>query len=271
MTERTLERALSCLVPVRERLVVIGGAAHRLFPQHELGQDPGFELLTTEDVDLAAPLELQHDGSRELLERLEKAGFVEEAGGADYAKHIYRLPEGGDGYLQFIAPLTGSGVRRTGRKDHGMRFSGIHAEKLRFVDLLFQDPWTLRTRLETEEVSLQVVNPMAFLLQKLLILRERGRKGPKDLLYIHDTLAVFGESLDELGHEAATLTSSLSGRATNKVRRTARDLCFLETDLSRGAADIAAGHRRNPPDSEQVVDVCRHGLRQVLGSAIDDL
>ena len=33
--------------------------------------------MTTEDVDLAAPLELRHDGSRELLDRLEQRGRTE--------------------------------------------------------------------------------------------------------------------------------------------------------------------------------------------------
>lgn len=136
MTEHALVCAMRALDKVKDSLVVVGGTAHRLFPQHPLGTDPGFALLTTEDVDVAAPLELQHDGSQALLERLTEAGFTEEVRGADEPAYIYTLGGRDAACVQFLAHLAGSGTRRDGRRDRLLRFSGIHAEKLRHVDVL---------------------------------------------------------------------------------------------------------------------------------------
>lgn len=79
MSEHTLALALECLGDLSARWVVVGGTAHRMFPRHPLGQEPGFELLTTEDVDLAAPLELRHDGRRDLLDRFRDSDIAREA------------------------------------------------------------------------------------------------------------------------------------------------------------------------------------------------
>ena len=277
MTEHTLARALQCLAPVRDSRVVVGGTAHRLFPQHEFGQDPGFELLTTEDVDLAAPLELQHGGERPLLEQLERAGFSEEVQGAEYPAYTYRLPEGEYGYLQFIAPLTGSGKLRSGQQDRVMRFFGIHAEKLRYVDLLLHAlngilvylllihaPWSLSVQSGEISTIVRVVNPVAFLVQKLLVLPDRGDKRAKDLLYIFDTLSVFANALDELGRNAEALLPAISDKAKRKLNDSAARYCFVESDHSRNAAAIATEQRRRPPDSAQLVAACELGLRRVL-------
>lgn len=271
MTERTLALAVGCLEPVRHKLVVVGGTAHRLFPLHEHGHDPGFELLTTEDVDWAAPLELGHDASDELLERLRRAGFRDEVRGVLYPAHIYRLPDDRESYLQFIAPTTGSGRRRDGSSDRLLRFSGIRAEKLPHVDVLLHRPWTTTLQIDGTRQSLQVVNPVAYLLQKLLVLPTRGARRGKDLLYIFDTLSIFGDALDELAAGAADLAPELSANAAKKVRQATDRLCFSEGAVSRAAAAIAASQRSRPPESSQIVAACKLGLRRVLGGVVTRL
>ncbi len=46
---------------------------------------------------------------------------------------------------------------------------------------------------------MQIANPASFLAQKILIHEQSAYKDKaKDLLYIHDTIEVFSENLDEL-------------------------------------------------------------------------
>lgn len=265
MTERVLGRALVALAAVRDRLVVVGGTAHRLFPLHELGREPGHQLLVTEDVDFAAPLELQHDGGRDLLDRLLHAGFEEEVRGADEPAYLYRLPGDDSAYLEFIADLVGSGTKRGGKRERSMLFSGIHAQKLRHVDVLLHAPWEVEVRFEGGDLRLRVANPVAFLTQKLLTLKaRRPAKQSKDLLYIFDTLAIFADSLRELEKSAPDLVPDLPHKARAKILRTATEICFTEGPASRGAAAIAAEQRDRPPDSAQIVSACELGVRRVL-------
>lgn len=271
MTERALGLALRCLEPVQDHLVVVGGTAHRLFPLHELGSSPGFQLLTTEDVDWALPLELGHDSTHSLLDRLRESGFEEEMSGADEPFFTYRLVTTPNLSLQFIAPRTGSGLDRRGNRDRLLHFSGITAEKLPHVDVLLHGPWLASVPDGDEVLRVRVVNPVAYLLQKLLILDRRRDKQAKDLLYIHDTLAVFAGSLSSVEAIAADLAPNLPRGSLRKVRTVARELCFAESAVARDAAHMAANQRHRAPTSDEIVAACRVGLRQVLARVAPDL
>jgi hypothetical protein len=66
----------------------------------------------TDDADVAVPLRLRR---REvtLLDRLARAGFTEDMKGDDKPPVThYRLGEG-EFYVEFLAPTTGEGVRRS--------------------------------------------------------------------------------------------------------------------------------------------------------------
>jgi hypothetical protein len=80
----------------------------------------------------------------------------------------------------------------------------LSAQKLRYIELLLAALWKIEVNLATgypttERHVVQIPNPAAFLLQKLLIhdWRERVDRA-KDLLYIHDTIQTFGDALQEL-------------------------------------------------------------------------
>lgn len=265
MTERALLLAMRALETVRGHLVVIDGTAHRLFLLHPLAQDPGFDLLMTEDIDLAAPLELQHDGSRQLLDRLLTAGFEPRVSGAEYPAYTYPLQNHSSAYLQFIANLTGSGTTRDGSRDRLMRFSGIHAEKLRHVDVLLHAPWEANLEREGDSISVRVANPSAYVLQKLLTLRDRRpAKRAKDLLYIFDTLALCSDTLSELGDQTQALVPELSNKAAKRARTTADEHCFTEGRSAHEAARIAGDQRQAPPTAQRVVAGCRLGLTRML-------
>lgn len=280
MSERTLELALASLRSVLDRLVVVGGTAHRLFPMHPLANPLDAPLLTTEDVDFAAPLELEHDGSRELLARLTRAGFRESVGGVDPPVHTYHLDEPNGAYLQFIAPKRGPDRRRSGeRASRTLRFSGLIAERLREVDLLMKQPWPLALTVEGRSTQVLVVNPSAFLLQKLLLLGNPtrtqslpddpiegsgGTKRGKDLLYIYDTIGIFADELEALGAKAALPWDSLSTRLVRRAGRELSKLASSPTDVCREAAIIAASQRSDPPSPGRIAGVCHRGLEVVL-------
>jgi hypothetical protein len=75
---------------------------------------------------------------------------------------------------------------------------------LRHLELLLTAPWKVEVGPATgypmtERHVVQIPNPVAFLVRKLLI---HDRREPadraKDLLYIHDTIEAFGDALPEL-------------------------------------------------------------------------
>jgi len=283
VNEPTLERAVSSLTAVLNQIVVVGGTAHRLFPMHPLAGPPLAPLLTTEDVDFAAPLELEYDGSRELLQSLLAAGFREEVRGAESSVHTYHLDEHEGAYLQFIAPKVGSGESRTGEPQRKLRFSGLVAERLRDVDLLMRAPWTLELEIGGMRTPIRVVNPVAFLFQKLLLTalpsRNRamqpmrddpveeagGTKRGKDLLYVYDTLAIFVDRLEALGVEGETLCGPLTPKLIRRAKAAHAKLFEGKTEAWQEAAWAAKGHRNRPPSARQMAVACERGLSIVLG------
>jgi hypothetical protein len=261
MNEPVLLRVLDGLIAVRDHVVLVGGTAHRLFPLHPLGAEPSHELLSTEDIDFAAPLELGHSGAGDLVASLAKVGFEEEVGGAERACHRYRF-EGGRETVQFIAPLVGSGERRGGSPDRRLVFSGIVAEKLRHVDVLLRAPWRLRV---DEHVSVLVADPVGFLVQKLLILPARSpAKRGKDVLYVFDTLSVFADRLDDLATAGEPTRAGLTVRQSKALHQSfARHFTELG-DAAREAEVIARHQRADPPDARTIVRACRLGLSTLL-------
>ena len=93
---------------------------------------------------------------------------------------------------------------KRGKADVTLSKAGITAQKLRYLDLLLVGVWSVRVGPGREvpfesDVELFVPNPTSFILQKLLIHSDRPpHKKAQDILYIHDTLELFGGSLGEL-------------------------------------------------------------------------
>ncbi|HKX46410.1 MAG TPA: GSU2403 family nucleotidyltransferase fold protein [Planctomycetota bacterium] len=260
MSDLVLVRALAELQPLRDALVVAGGAAHRLFPRHELGRMPAWELLTTEDVDVAArrELELAHADSTRVRDALQRAGFEERLVGAERAAHRYVLP-GAEGYLEFLAPRVGSGRRRDGTPVGEFHFGGVVAQVLPDVALLLHAPWAA---LLADAVEVSVVNPIAYLCQKLVVLPERHpwSKRAKDLLYVYDTLAVFEARLPELVRRAPVLRPPLTPKQARRIAKVLDSHFTQITDDLREAARIAAAQRTAPPSPEQMARACSAAL-----------
>lgn len=275
MSEAALHRAMRALAEVSDQLVLVGGTAQRLFPMHPLGRDPGFDLLSTEDVDLAAPLAIRVPAETDLLERLREAGFEAKVSGADRAKWTYPLRDGDGAYLEFIAPRVGSGIKRNEQPDLVLRFSGIHAEKLPNVHALLHRPWEVELESADTRIRFQVVNPITYIAQKLITMQGRPPlKRGKDLLYVFDTLAIFGDHLDILGEQESVLLPALNKKQRRSVAKAFKEHCTQDGPTTRTAAAIASEQRPSPPTSPQIATACTRFLPRLLpgllGEATND-
>jgi hypothetical protein len=185
---------------------VTGSAAPR--PREVVALRPdaaplGFTPLTTEDADVALPLRLRVRGST-IPELLIAAGFEQRLSG-DHVPPVseYALGDEESGfYLEFLAPLEGREVKRGGRLDVTTKVGGVSAQKLRHLDILLLQPWTVTLSPELEfpvssPTPIRIPNPASYVVQKVLVLGKRHpRSQPKDVLYLHDTFVAFADAME---------------------------------------------------------------------------
>jgi len=102
-------------------------------------------------------------------------------------------------------------------------------------------------------------NPTSFLAQKILIHEDRVYKDrAKDLLYIHDTIEVFSESLEELRNIFQTdVAPKLHPRRRTELEGAADKLFRKVDDTIREASRMAAGRKLRP---ERLAESSRAGL-----------
>jgi hypothetical protein len=264
-------RLVLALRPWLRQLVVVGGWAHRLHRFHPLAHAPRHMALRTRDTDLAFSTDAALVG--DVRTALRDAGFTEELFGDDApAATHYRLGDEDAGfYAEFLTPLHGSGVRRDGRSDATVSMGGVTAQKLRYLDLLLHRPWSVQVGPGREvpvaaDVELFVPNPTSFMIQKLLIHSNRPpHKKAQDILYVHDTLELFGGSLGELRRVwAEEVRPTMARRTANRAEARARELFAEVTDSIREAARIPQDRRLSP---ENVQRACEYGLGEILGDA----
>jgi hypothetical protein len=260
-------RLITALRPWLRQLVVVGGWAHRLHRFHPRAHAPAHLSPRTRDADLA----FSDEGLiGDVREALTDAGFTEQQFGDDTppASH-YGLGEGQGGfYAEFLTPLFGSEEKR-GRRDATVRTAGITAQKLRHLDLLLLKPWSVRVGPErgvpvTADAEVFVPNPAIYIFQKLLIHAERPpHKKAQDTLYIHDTLELFGGSLDELRRFwLEEVRPALPSKTARRAEALARELFSEVTDTIREAARIPQDRELAP---ENVQRACGYGLAEIFG------
>ena len=262
-------RLVTALRPWLGQFVVVGGWAHRLHRFHRLASPPDYLPLRTRDTDLAFSPDAALAG--DVRAALLDAGFTEELFGDDAppATHYGLAEEDAGFYAEFLTPLLGSGKKRDGRADATVLKAGITAQKMRYLELLLVSPWSVRIGPERkvpieDDVDLVVPNPTSFIVQKLLIHTDRTPdKRAHDVLYIHDTLELFGASLRELQRLwVEVVRPDLPAKTARRVESTARDLFAEVTDTIREAARIPQD-RQLPPENAQ--RACEYGLGEILG------
>jgi hypothetical protein len=228
-----------------------------------------YQPVRTRDADLALSIRAPLVG--DIREALGKAGFKEDFSG-DHTPPVahYRLGDEDAGfYAEFLTPLQGDGLKRNGKADVTVSKAGITAQKLRHLDLLLIAPWSVRVGPEVgipvaSTVDLLVPNPVSFIVQKLLIHKYRNAdKKAQAVLYVHDTLELFGGSLDQL--RAVWVDQMRPEMPTKTVKTaltTAKELFREVTDTVRDAARIPRDRTLTP---ERFRAACEYGLDQILG------
>ena len=104
--------------------------------------------------------------------------------------YVLDEPKGFD--VEFLTNLPAGEYRRDGTPNATVAVAGVTALRLHYVRLLLVAPWTVTVRPEdgypvaAAEVSLRIPNPASYVVQKLLIHKDRKGKAAKDVLYIHD-------------------------------------------------------------------------------------
>lgn len=261
-------RLVSALRPWLGDVVVVGGWAHRLHRFHPLADPPGYQPILTKDADVAIlpgdPLE------GDIAEALKAADFEEELSG-EHTPPIsqYSLSASGGFFVEFLAPLTGSGYKRDGEPDATVAAAGITAQKLRYLDLLMIEAMTVQLGEAVdfplrEPLAVRIAHPVTFIGQKLLIHDKRlPDKKPQDVLYIHDTLELFGSNIETLGeHWKARIRGSIPDRTADQIERLATSTFGHVNDVIRNATRI-------PQDRDLKADVvqarCAYGLQQIFG------
>ena len=255
---------VKAIEPLLDRVVLIGGWAHRMYRLHPHAQAPKRPPIMTIDADLAIP-ERMPSSEADIGKRLHEAGFREQLMG-DHTPPVskYTLGEEHGGfYVEFLAPLTGSRYKR-GRPDATVRVAGVTAQKLRLLDVLLLAPWSVK--LDVSEAELQVANPASYIAQKLLIYDQRAAEDrAKDILYIHDTIELFAKALPEIRAEwADKIVPELHPSFLRNVGKQAGQLFEKVNDDLRSAAEIAKSVGRNL-STERLLEVCQVGLKEIFG------
>lgn len=260
-------RLVQALAPWRRQLIFIGGWGHRLHRLDRRANQPDYQPVFTRDTDLAFANTEPMEG--DIKQALMQHGFQEELSGDHRppAAHYTLGDEAGGFYAEFLTPLVGSGYKRGGVPDATMAKAGISAQKIRHLDILLVDPWVISLGhddgvLLPERMDVQVVNPLCFMVQKFLIQQYRpANKRAQDVLYLYDTVELFGALLDEFNaHWHARVALEL-GNLADDVRRLSVQTFAEVNDLVREAARIPADRNLSP---QQLQATCRYAFERML-------
>ena len=257
---------IAALEPWLDQIVIVGGWAHRLYRRHPDAQALDYPPLSTLDADVALSPTLM-SGAMDIHARLLAFGFKEEFFGEARppAIHYHLGGEPSGFYAEFLTPLVGSEYDRKRKRKVTMEVAGAATQQLRHIELLLDSPWLIRVEHAGFAAWIQIANPVAFLVQKILIHRRRDPQDrAKDILYIRDTLEVFGARLPDLANLWRNdIAGHLQPRHVNLVTRASREIFGQVSDDIRRAAEIPAERALDPEDVRQA---CYYGFTEVFGA-----
>lgn len=165
--------------------------------------------------------------------------------------------------MEFVTPLVGSEYDRGRRRKATAEIAGVAAQTLRYIEVLLDHPASIDPEYDGVVCTIQIANPVNFLAQKVLIHRKRGREDrAKDILYMHDTLEVFGASLVEMRTLWENIVArKLHPRNTRTVSKAAEILFGRISDDIRRAAEISDERALS---AEAVRATCHYGFTKVF-------
>jgi hypothetical protein len=260
-------KLLQALAPWRQQLTFIGGWGHRLHRLDRRANRPDYQPVFTRDTDLAFANKEPIEGN--IKQVLMQHGFQEELSGDHRppAAHYTLGDEAGGFYAEFLTPLAGSGRKRGGEADATMVKAGISAQKIRHLDVLLVDPWVISVGPQEgvplpARMDVQVAHPLCFMVQKFLIQQYRpANKRAQDVLYIYDTIELFGALLDEFNAHWHARVAPALGDLADEVRKLCMQTFADVNDMVRDAARIPADRKLSP---EQIQATCRYAFEHVL-------
>jgi hypothetical protein len=263
-------KLVQALDPWRGQLIFIGGWGHRLHTLHPKANKLDYQPVFTRDTDLAfhSKIPLKGDIKSALLAK----GFKEDLSG-DFRPPIasYTLGEEQGGfYAEFLTPLIGSRYKRGGAADATLEAAGISAQKIRHLDILMVDPWTVSVGPPHNEVpldmstELQVANPLCFMVQKFLIRKDRKKaKQSQDLLYVYDTIQLFFQHLPQFKSDwEKVVKPALRGSSETVLKECAESFATV-TDELREAAAIPQD--RKGLTAAEMQTVCKYAFSEIMG------
>lgn len=257
-------RLLAALEPWLDQVVIVGGWAHQLYRQHPEAQEMDYPPLSTLDADVVVPAVLPV-GEEDIRVRLLTHGFLEEFVSDDRppATHYHLGDEASGFYVEFLTPLIGGDYDRQGRRKATMEVAGVASQRLRDLEILLVHPWSIDFEADGVAPKIQIANRVSFVAQKVLIREERGREDrAKDILYIHDTLEVFGSRLHELQELWRRIVApKLRSDKAKMVSEAAENVFGNLNDDIRRAAQISVERALSP---ETMRAACRYGFTQIF-------
>ncbi len=165
-------------------------------------------------------------------------------------------------------------MRRDGTENATASAAGVTTQKLRHLEILLMAPWTIALSSTSdlpiaESAHVLVANPVSFIVQKLLIRDLRtDHKQAQDVLYLHDTIELFGGELARLHalwREA--IRPSLARRTRDLVMERGRELFGAVNDVTRNAVrQTSADRRLTPAELRLRVEI---GLGEIFGADIE--
>jgi hypothetical protein len=142
-TTGRFERLMEALEPWLDRVVIVGGWTLPLLRHHPLAQGLPYASLFTKDADVAVPLDFRPE-SGDVRNRLLARGFHEDFLGDDKPPVThYQLGDDAGFYVEFLTPLVGGEFKRNQKRDVTVTLAGVSAQKLRHVEVLLIEPWTV--------------------------------------------------------------------------------------------------------------------------------
>lgn len=260
-------RLAEALAPWSGKLVYVGGWAHRIHRLDPRASAQAHQAVFTKDTDLAFNAADPIEG--DIKAALEQSGFKEQlAGESKPPVAHYVLGEEGEGfYAEFLTPLAGSGRHRDGQPDATLTKAGITAQKIRYLDVLLVDPWIVKLRPDNAPISqpmdVQVANPLSFMVQKFLIQEQRPRrKRAQDVLYIFDTIILFGGQIGAFKQLWKETVGPALGTSRDVVLRL-NDATFAKvTDDVRSAALIPQDRKLT---ADEIQMTCQYAFEEIFG------
>ena len=259
-------RLAKALARWRGQLVYVGGWAHRIHRMDTRAHAPAHQAVFTKDTDLAFAAAEPIEG--DIKAALEGSGFKEQLSGESKPPVAhYTLGMEGEGfYAEFLTPLAGSGFKRDGRPDATLAKAGITAQKIRHLDILLVEPWVVKlgpdnTPLKTS-MDIRVANPLAFMVQKFLIQKQRPEaKRAQDILYIFDTVGLFGGQIAEFQKLWKEVIGPSLGKDRDEVIKLNEATFSRVTDDVRRAALIPQDRKLT---AEEIQATCQLAFEQIF-------